>query len=111
MDSRRALIVGVALLAIVGFGLVPDVRSALLAGRGPAVALGAPRYVEETATAGVDHMYGGGFEYATGGGVSAFDCNGDGKPDLFPAGGSGAAAVCRNGSAVGGRARFRWARD
>src|SRR5438034_1878245 len=111
MDSRRALIVGVALLAIVGFGLVPDVRSALPAGRGPAVALGAPRYVEETATAGVDHMYGGGFEYATGGGVSAFDCNGDGKPDLYLAGGSGAAALYRNESPIGGTLRFTRIRD
>src|SRR5437899_1397533 len=111
MDSRRALIVGVALLAIVGFGLVPDVRSALPAGRGPAVALGAPRYVEETATAGVDHVYGGGFEYATGGGVSAFDCNGDGKPGLYRAGGSGAGALHRNGSPIGGALRFTRIRD
>ena len=111
MNSLRALIVGVALLAIVGVGFVPDVRSALLAGRGPAVALGAPRYVEETATAGVDHMYGGGFEYATGGGVSAFDCNGDGKPDLYLAGGSGAAALYRNESPIGGALRFTRIRD
>ena len=111
MNSLRALIVGVALLAIVGVGFVPDVRSALLAGRGPAVALGAPRYVEETATAGVDHMYGGGFEYATGGGVSAFDCNGDGKPDLYLAGGSGAAALYRNESPIGGTLRFTRIRD
>src|SRR5438552_16441198 len=110
MDSRRALIVGVALLAIVGFGLVPDVRSALPAGRGPAVALGAPRYVEETATAGVDHVYGGGFEYATGGGGSAVDCNGDGKPDLHPAGGSGAAPLYRDDGPVGGGRRVPRAR-
>src|SRR5437870_13724249 len=102
MDSRRALIVGVALLAIVGFGLVPDVRSALPAGRGPAVALGAPRYVEETATAGVDHVYGGGFEYATGGGVIGFACSGGGKPDLYPAGGSRASALYRISSLSGG---------
>ena len=111
MNSLRALIVGIALLAIVGVGFVPDVRSALLAGRGPAVALGAPRYVEETATAGVDHVYGGGFEYATGGGVSAFDCNGDGKPDLYLAGGSGAAALYRNESPIGGALRFTRIRD
>ncbi len=106
MGPRRFLVTSTALLAIVGAGLVPDVRSALIESRGPAAALGPPRYVEETAAAGVDHVYRGGFEYATGGGVSAFDCNGDGKPDLYLAGGSGPAALYRNDSPIGGALRF-----
>src|SRR5438270_398686 len=111
MNPRRFVVTGIVLFAIIGVGLLPDVRSALPAGRGPAAALGAPWYVEETATSGVDHVYGGGFEYATGGGVSAFDCNGDGKPDLYIAGGSGAAALYRNESPIGGALRFARMRD
>src|SRR5205809_2887180 len=111
MNARRFVVTGIVLFAVIGVGLLPDVRSALPAGRGPAVALGAPWYVEETATSGVDHVYGGGFEYATGGGVSAFDCNGDGKPDLYLAGGSGAAALYRNESPIGGTLRFTRIRD
>ena len=111
MNARRFVVTGIVLFAIIGVGLLPDVRSALPAGRGPAAALGAPWYVEETATSGVDHVYGGGFEYATGGGVSAFDCNGDGKPDLYIAGGSGAAALYRNESPIGGALRFARMRD
>ena len=52
-------------------------------------ALGPPRFVDETAAAGVDHAYSGDFVYAVGGGVAAFDCDGDGKAELYLAGGSG----------------------
>jgi hypothetical protein len=75
-------------------------------GRSPSVALGAPRFVDETATAGIDHIYAGGFEYAVGGGVAVLDCSGDGKPDLYLAGGSNAAALYRNDSPVGSALRF-----
>lgn len=67
--------------------------------------------MDETASAGVDHVYGGDFSYATGGGVAVFDCNGDGKPDLYLAGGSGAAALYRNESLIGGSLRFARLRD
>jgi hypothetical protein len=111
MGFQRSLGTGIAALAIVGVALVPDVASGRLGSRGPALALGPPLFVEETATAGIEHVYDGGFEYAVGGGVAAFDCNGDGKADLYIAGGSGSAALYRNDSAVGGALRFTRLRD
>ena len=50
-------------------------------------ALGAPRFVDEAASAGIDHVYGGGFGHAVGGGAAVLDCDGDGKPDLYLSGG------------------------
>jgi hypothetical protein len=111
MGFQRSLGTGIAALAIVGVALVPDVASGRLGSRGPALALGPPLFVEETATAGIEHVYDGGFEYAVGGGVAAFDCNGDGKADLYIAGGSGSAALYRNDSAIGGALRFTRLRD
>jgi hypothetical protein len=72
----------------------------------PATALGAPHFVDETATAGVSQAYDGDSKYAAGGGIAVFDCNGDGKPDMYVAGGSGPAALYRNDSPVGGALRF-----
>jgi hypothetical protein len=69
-------------------------------------AAAAPHFVDETATAGIDHEYDGGFQYFEGGGVAAFDCDDDGRPDLYLAGGSGPAALYRNESRAGGALRF-----
>ena len=65
-----------------------------------------PHFVDVTASSGVDHVYDGGFEYFVGGGVAAFDCDGDRRPDLFLAGGSERAALYRNTSAGGGAITF-----
>src|SRR5262249_21955028 len=62
-----------------------------------------PRFIEETT---IDHVYDGGPLFAVGGGVAAFDCNDDGLPDLYIAGGSNPAALYRNDSVVGGELRF-----
>jgi hypothetical protein len=48
----------------------------------------------------------GGFDYAVGGGVAAFDCTSDGRSSLYFAGGSEPAALYRNDSPVGGPLRF-----
>ena len=66
---------------------------------GPGAALGPPHFVEEAVAAGVDHTYGGPSRYATGGGVAVFDCDADGRPDLYVAGGENPAALYRNESA------------
>src|SRR5262245_55233766 len=66
----------------------------------------APPFRDDTASSGVDHRYTGDFQYFVGGGVAAFDCDEDGRPDLFLAGGDGPAALFRNESPVGGELRF-----
>ncbi len=90
-----------ASLAVVGVGAAWYVASRTSDASGTA-----PRFVEEAATAGVEHRYEGGFEYFVGGGVAAFDCDGDARPELFFAGGSGSSALYRNDSDVGGALSF-----
>jgi hypothetical protein len=71
------------------------------AASGPAAA---PHFVEETGAIG--HRYAGDFQYFVGGGVAAFDCDDDGRSELYFAGGSEPAALYRNESVTGGALRF-----
>ena len=65
-----------------------------------------PKLVDETRAAGVDHVYGGEFEFFVGGGVATFDCSGDAKPELFFAGGVNASGLYLNRSETGGPLKF-----
>jgi len=65
-----------------------------------------PVYKEQALLAGIEHRYGGPWEYFVGGGVSAFDCNQDRMPDLFIAGGENPAALYVNNSKPGGTLSF-----
>ena len=65
-----------------------------------------PRFLDETASSGVTSVYQGEWEFMVGGGVAAFDCSGDRKPDLFFAGGAGPSTLYRNDSAQGGALKF-----
>ncbi len=65
-----------------------------------------PAYVEEAQSAGVAHQYTGGWEHFVGGGIAAFDCNGDRKPDLAIAGGTSPASLFVNDSPTGGALKF-----
>jgi enediyne biosynthesis protein E4 len=66
-----------------------------------------PHFVDDLAASGIDHAYTGAADYFVGGGVGTFDCNGDGRPDLYFAGGTSPAALYRNVSDVGGTLRFQ----
>ena len=72
----------------------------------PGVAADLPDYVDEAASAGIDHTYAGAWEFFVGGGVAVFDCDGDRRPDMFLAGGSGPAVLYRNRSRTGGAFEF-----
>jgi hypothetical protein len=66
----------------------------------------APQFVEESAAAGVDHVYDGEFAFFVGGGVAVFDCNQDQLPDLYLAGGVNPASLYVNESRVAGALQF-----
>ncbi len=74
-----------------------------------------PRFIDESAAAGVSHVNdykvtpespGGGWEFVVGGGLAVFDCDADGMPDLYLAGGSNPSGLYRNESSVGGPLSF-----
>ncbi|MEO8422918.1 MAG: CRTAC1 family protein [Actinomycetota bacterium] len=76
-----------------------------------ATAMDPPHFVEEAVAAGIEHTYDGDFTYFVGGGVASFDCDDDGKPDLYFAGGTSPSALYRNQSPVGGELRFAQVKD
>jgi hypothetical protein len=107
--TRRvgAVIAGVAVVAIV----VAAAGYAFLRAQSGGGSLGPPTFVDETASAGIDQTYAGAATFDTGGGVAVFDCNGDGKPDVYMAGGTNPAVLYRNDSPIGGALRFTAVHD
>ena len=107
MQRRRLLwIGGLAPVAVVVVGgLVASGRLTLWVDAGEVIPR-APGFVDDTATSGLEFSYDGPFEYAVGAGVAVFDCNDDGRQDVYLAGGEGPAALFQNDSHVGGELRF-----
>jgi len=93
-----ALVILAVAAAVLGLGIG---RSGTLFAAGPT-----PHFVDETAASGLTQTYDGPFEFAVGGGVTVLDCNDDGRPDLYLAGGANAARLFRNDSSTGGSLRF-----
>jgi hypothetical protein len=99
------LVAGVASGAVVT-GALAIGAAVLFATDLPRAASPPPRFIEESAAAGVDHVYDGEFNFFVGGGVAVFDCDSDARPDLYFAGGVNPAALYRNVSATGGSLEF-----
>ncbi|MDJ0946980.1 MAG: CRTAC1 family protein [Kiloniellales bacterium] len=70
-----------------------------------------PRFRDVTAKSGLDHVYGGDSDFMVGGGAAAFDCNGDGRPELLLAGGAHPARLYLNRSAAEGAVAFEAASE
>ena len=77
----------------------------------PIMALGPPHFVDDAAGSGVTQAYTGDYPYVVGGGVAAFDCDDDRKPDLFLAGGTARTGLFRNVSDIGGSLQFEAIHD
>lgn len=65
---------------------------------GPAQA-GEVRFIDESAALPVAQVYSGGWEHFVGGGVAVFDCNDDGLPEIYAAGGTEPARLFLNRTA------------
>ena len=114
IGGRRLAALGtIVVLALVGTSLAA--YQVLSPGATPAAGSGAaaavPHFVEEAAAAGISHRFGGDVEYFVGGGVATFDCDANGLPDMYLAGGAEPAALFRNASPVGGALRFERVSD
>ena len=104
--TRRTTVLALGALGLSTIGLVTLSLLGIVPATTPSVALGAPRFIEEAAAAGIDHRYDGDFSYFVGGGVAVFDCNDDGRQEIYLAGGAEPAALYRNDSEVAGALRF-----
>jgi hypothetical protein len=65
-----------------------------------------PVFVDDTAASGLALTYDGDLEYSVGAGVAVLDCDDDGKPDLYLAGGAARAGLFRNDARAGGTLAF-----
>lgn len=65
-----------------------------------------PVFVDATHVAGIATDYRGGSDWVVGGGAAAFDCSGDGRPELFLAGAEAPARLWRNRSTPGAAPSF-----
>ncbi len=88
------LVVAIATVVVAAWLIGPWSRSSV------------PLFVNEATSSGLVHTFDGDSRFYVAGGLAAFDCDDDGKPELYLAGGSEPAALFHNESAIGGRLEF-----
>jgi hypothetical protein len=76
--------------------------SALASAASPAKEVTVPKFIEESAAAGMVSRYEDDNDYFVGGGTAVFDCDNDGMPEVFIAGGLNTSKFFRNRSLRGG---------
>ncbi len=76
-----------------------------------AASLTIPKFTDETKSSGLNSVYAGEWRHMVGGGVATFDCNGDGFPDVYIAGGDNKAKLYINASKRGGALKFTQAQS
>ena len=106
MRANRRRIIAAAGLLVVTIGGITAAWNAGGGGVTPTTAGPPARFLDETSPSGLSHTYDGNFDFAVGGGVAAFDCNEDGRAELYLAGGERPAGLFRNDSAIGGSLTF-----
>jgi hypothetical protein len=104
--SWRIAALAVVLLVAIGASLIGALAIARSGGGASGTALGTPHFVDVTASSGVTNTYDGEYPFAIGGGVAVLDCDADGRPDLYLAGGDKPAALYRNDTPAGGSPHF-----
>jgi hypothetical protein len=104
MTRRRFGLLVVGLIVVVA--ILAGGATVLLRPATPTVAAGPPSFVDDTVASGLAQRYDGPDLFQVGGGVAVLDCNVDGKPDLYLAGGANPAALYRNDGAIGGPLHF-----
>jgi hypothetical protein len=111
MTRRAALAVG----ATVGIAAVMVgaawVGAGGLGSATPTSALPTPLFMDVATVSGVSVTYDGEYPFTVGGGLAVLDCDRDGRPDLYFAGGNNPASLYRNDSVAGARPHFTSVHD
>lgn len=104
--ARWPLVV-VLLPAVVVVAIALGLRGAFGIRLGGAAEAGpVPRFEDVTDGSGVAFTYDGPLELSVGAGLAVMDCDADGRPDLYLAGGAAAASLFHNDTAPGSALRF-----